>query len=142
MARRGGFIDGISFSRRKRLRNRSAILRRGAASASAEGWHRTTELREGGIKRRARGGTAHFKREREQTGKWGGVHGAREKRSMGGGKNVHRNLYNEEFHYTALDIHDTGCLCVCVVHACTFMYIHIHTHIHIGISNSVLHRPR
>lgn len=72
MARRGGFIDGISLSRRKRLRNRSAILRRSAASASAEGWHRTTELREGGIKRRARGGTAHFKRERERAdGKMG-----------------------------------------------------------------------
>lgn len=26
---------------------------------------------------------------------------------MSGGKNVHRNLYNEEFHYAGLDIHDT-----------------------------------
>jgi len=32
----GGFIDGISFSRRKRLRNRSAIPRRGGMVRTME----------------------------------------------------------------------------------------------------------
>jgi len=95
---------------------------------------------EGRIKRRARGGCAHFKR--EQTGKWGGVHGAREKRSMGGGKNVHRNLYNEEFHYTGLDIYDTVYLRVRVVHVhvYTHTYIHMYTHTHIHTSQNIERR--
>lgn len=71
---------------------------------------RTDGAREGRIKRRAQGGEggyAHFKRERAD-GKMGrSPWRAREKRSMSGGKNVHRNLYNEEFHYAGLDIHDT-----------------------------------
>lgn len=56
---------------------------------------------------------------------------ARKKRSMGGGKNVHRNLYNEEFHYAELDIPEIVCV-----------GIYIYTYIYTGISNGVLHRPR
>lgn len=46
---------------------------------------------------------------------------------MGGGKNVHRNLYNEEFHYTRLDIHDTVYLRVRVVHVCVYTHAYTHT---------------
>lgn len=43
---------------------------------------------------------------------------------MGGEKNVHRNLYNEEFHYAGLDIPEMACMCVylCV---CMRVYIYI-----------------
>lgn len=57
---------------------------------------------------------------------------------MGGGKNVHRNLYNEEFHYAGLDIYGI----VCVHAICMCMYTRIYTYMYIGISNGVLHRPR
>lgn len=51
---------------------------------------------------------------------------ARKKRSMGGGKNVHRNLYNEEFHYAGLDIPEIVCVCVCMGGG---GYIHIYIYI-------------
>lgn len=50
---------------------------------------------------------------------------------MGGGKNVHRNLYNEEFHYAGLDIHDT-CVCMCGARVLrVHMYAHTYTRINI-----------
>lgn len=51
---------------------------------------------------------------------------ARKKRSMGGGKNVHRNLYNEEFHYAGLDISEIVCMCVCMYACMRVIYIYIY----------------
>jgi len=47
---------------------------------------------------------------------------ARKKRSMGGGKNVHRNLYNEEFHYAELDIPEIVCVGIYIY---TYIYRNI-----------------
>lgn len=50
---------------------------------------------------------------------------------MDGGKNVHRNLYNEEFHYAELDIPEREPR-VCVrarVYICICIYVYIYIHI-------------